>query len=545
MNSSAAFLNLRTISAVSGVTARYGAILLVGLLCGCFQTKDELTLEADGSGKVRIETRTSIPAEMLAGMGMGARMGASDAIVYLPMSESEAKKFFPGKAFTVTAKEEKVGESGRQLVVEAAFKDVNALLASPYARAHSLLFKVESGKLVLSALSGIEAAARFAEMKDEGGMLGAELSGLANLEKFKAELRSEFRVTLPNAVLASNGTKDGRSVTWIAERAKYTNGTEFAQQAGVVLEASCAADGLKMSPDFQPRLALQSFKDLQSGTIAAQGSAPDAKKVIAAAKFVPYALQVTRSLDLSGEGGSQENQAQLIGGVVLPREFAPQKWGAVKLEEVIDAKGNSLKRERDRGDFFPESRFNSLNEAEDEDKPAEAAEERKTVTLGFNPPDWKVKEIARIKGSIALQYLGGARHIVKLTNAVPTSWIKEVSKEAEYDFDPNQRALSSPSLPELGLTLNFQMGMAQSGFTMLMLQVGGKKAVLSEAQVFDAEGRPWPTFLQQQAFGDEGSCSIMVAGRPKAPLSLAFVATSVGADVEIPIVLEKVPVGRY
>src|ERR1041385_9262705 len=149
---------------------------------------------------------------MLAGMGMGARMGASDAIVYLPMSESEAKKFFPGKAFTVTAKEEKVGESGRQLVVEAAFKDVNALLASPYARAHSLLFKVESGKLVLSALSGIEAAVRFAEMKDEGGMLGAELSGLANLEKFKAELRSELGVTLPNAVLASNGTKDGRSV---------------------------------------------------------------------------------------------------------------------------------------------------------------------------------------------------------------------------------------------------------------------------------------------------------------------------------------------
>src|SRR6266404_4567297 len=40
-----------------------GAMLLVALLCGCFKTKDELTLEADGSGKVRIETRTSVPAE--------------------------------------------------------------------------------------------------------------------------------------------------------------------------------------------------------------------------------------------------------------------------------------------------------------------------------------------------------------------------------------------------------------------------------------------------------------------------------------------------
>src|SRR5882672_8935291 len=32
-------------------------------LCGCFKTKDELTVEADGSGVVRIETQTSIPPE--------------------------------------------------------------------------------------------------------------------------------------------------------------------------------------------------------------------------------------------------------------------------------------------------------------------------------------------------------------------------------------------------------------------------------------------------------------------------------------------------
>src|SRR5205823_7664862 len=142
--------------------------------------------------------------------------------------------------------------------------------------------------------------------------------------------------------------------------------------------------------------------------IASQGSAPDAKKVAAAAKFVPYALQVTRSLDLSGEGGSQENQAQLIGGVVLPREFAPQKWGAVKLEEVIDAKGNNLKMETGRDRVYPQPRFTGLSEDDDEDgdKPADTSEERQTVTLTFQPPDWKVKEIARIKGSISLQYLG-------------------------------------------------------------------------------------------------------------------------------------------
>ena len=60
----------------SGAVARLGTILLLALLCGCFKTKDELTLEADGSGKVRIETRTSIPAETLSGMGAGIRSRA-------------------------------------------------------------------------------------------------------------------------------------------------------------------------------------------------------------------------------------------------------------------------------------------------------------------------------------------------------------------------------------------------------------------------------------------------------------------------------------
>src|SRR5207237_9069560 len=135
-----------------------------------------------------------------------------------------------------------------------------------------------------------------------GGMFGAQVPGLAGLDKLKTELRSEFRVTLPNAVSASNGAQDGRNATWIAERAKYTNGIEFAQKAGAVLEASCAADGLKMSPVNPPRLALVSFKELEAGAIASQGSAPDAKKVAAAPKCVPYALQVTRSLDLRGDG---------------------------------------------------------------------------------------------------------------------------------------------------------------------------------------------------------------------------------------------------
>ena len=37
--------------------------------------------------------------------------------------------------------------------------------------------------------------------------------------------------------------------------------------------------------------------------------------------------------------------------------------------------------------------------------------------------------------------------------------------------------------------------------------------------------------------------TVTVAGRPKAPLSLALVTSGVGTSVNLPILLEKLPVG--
>lgn len=523
------------------------AVLLLVLLCGCFQAKDELTLEPDGSGKVRIETRVLIASEAISMMGTGMRMGANEPIICPPLSEADARRLFPAKDFKVTVKTEKAANDEQTVIVEASFKDVNALLNSPYGRAHALSLTVEAGKLVLKALSGVEAAARFSDMEGKGGLFGEQMP--EELLKRRNELRHEFRLTLPTNVTTASGPHEGRTITWIVDHTRQTNTTEFAQLAGRVLEASCSADALKIKPVTPARLALSSFNNAPSGTLAANTAGPDPEKVKSAAKFVPYALQVTRSLDLSGEGGANENQAQLFGAIVLPVEFAPQKWGELKLEEVVDAKGNNLKSEGDRADFFggnfagkPADEEIDANESE-----PKSNEERKPLTLRFQPPDWKVKEIGRIKASIALQYLGGAQQIIKLTNAVPAKWIHDVSKAQDFsdvELDADGRALSHPALPELGLTLNYQMGMAQKNFTTLMLQVGGKKSLLSDAQAYDSTGRPWPTFLQREMMGENDACSITVAGRPSPPLSLALLVTSVGADVEVPILLEKVPVGR-
>jgi hypothetical protein len=516
--------------------------LALVFLCGCFKTKDELTINMDGSGKVRIETRSSIPPELSEGMGMEARMGGG--VMYPPISETEARKFFPGKDFTVNVKQERADNGDITTIVEAEFKDVNTLLASPYGRAHQLLVKIENGTLVVKGVTGMEGLARFAEMKDDSGMGMGAMPGLANMQERKDEMRAEFRVTLPNAITTANGTREGKTAAWIVERAKCKDAAEFAQQLSVVSEARCPAEGLKMAPVTPPRLALLPFAELASGTGLDRGVAPDTNKIAAAVRFVPYGLFVTRSLDLSGGGGAQESAAQLIGAVVVPQEYAPQKWGEAKLDEATDAKGNDLKPSESVEDRMLSMRARySIVEGGDEEGTStnSPSEQRHVVALGFRPPDWKVNEIARIKGSVSLQYFGCGSQVVKLTNAVPANWIMDISTPMRGGgFNPAEKRLNSPKLTELGLSLSLQMGMAQSGMTILTLQVNGQQAALTDAQVFDADGKPWPTFLQQQDVGEQGACQIMVAGKPQPPLSLALVASGGGSAVEVPILLEHV-----
>lgn len=511
--------------------------LLIFTFSGCIKIKDELTIAADGSGQVRLETQLAQAGlqSLSQGLGMGM-MGNSDNALYPPVDESEIQKFFPAKDFTVTVKPEKDAHGVVTLVTVAAFKDINALLASPYGRAHQLSMNITNGSLVVRGITGLEATARFADAKDSEQM--RMVPGLADLRKQTNSMRDEFRITLPNAVSAANGTPAGNSAAWITDQSGYTNNLDFARQLSVVAEIKCPATGLKFTPVTPVRLGLQPFAELVAGVVDT-GTPVDTNKIVAAVQFVPCSLSVTRSLDLSGEGGSQPSSAQFSGAVLLPQELQPQKWGDPKLDEVTDAKGNDLKPADNDENRFSSRSFSSRFEGDDEDDTNQPSH---LVTMEFRAPDWKIKEIARIKGSIDLQYFGGSQ-VVKLTNAVPAAWIVDASKGAGsmMGMDRSEKNLQSETLAALGLDLSVQMGMTQPGVTMLMLVVKGKDASLLDAQVFDANGQPWPTQLQAQNFGGEsGMCQVIVAGKPQPPLSLGLQVSGHATTVTVPILVEHV-----
>ena len=527
--------------------------LLLICLTGCLQTKDELTLNADGSGKVRIETRTAAAgANSAAFAAIAAEMGGQGPSVYPPTSAAEAKKFFPGKDFVLTTKQTNAENGDSVTVIEVEFKDINALLASPYGRAHQLAVDLDKDGLSVKGGTGLETAARLAEVKDDTGMMG--MMGMmgatsGDLQKRAGEMRAEFRITLPNAVSSSNGTRDGKTADWTVERAKCKDAADFAQQLGLVAEAHCAADGLKFTPVTPARLALRPFAQLTPGVSASSAPALDTNKIAAAAKFVPYGLTVTRAVDLTGKSGMNQSQAQLIGAVMVPPEFTPQKWGRPSLQEATDAKGNNLKPKP-----AGEGEFNSMDfgdrysgqdaESDDEAATNTTADVRHVVTFSFHPPDWKVKEIGRVKGTVTLQYFSGAE-VVKLTNAIPSTWLMNMAQAMAGGggVDTAEKHLNSPRLGELGLEISVAEGMTQSGVTVLQLQIKGSKGALVDAQAFDAEGKPWPTIMQSEgaSMGDSGICQLMIAGSPKPPLSLAFLASGAGSSVEVPVMVEHVP----
>ena len=533
-------------------TKPFAAALLLLALCGCFKVKEELAIHPDGSGSVRIETEeVSSAAQLRANsfvMGMGSGGGRA---VFPPVSLAEARVFFPEPEFEVSAKEEAMTGGGKRSVITAAFKDVNALLSSRYAKAHQLSLKVDNGRLVFKARTGLENAIRYGTIEPDKQMRGLVPSGLDEARKKTNEMRAEFRVVLPGAAASPAGAAAGPGVTWVFEHSRCTNTEEYALRLGTLLEASCSAEGLKFSPATPARLGLLPFADLAEGGIGAAARAVDAPKVLAAARFVPHTLTVTRSISLSGDSGGGESRAILSGVVVAPKELAPPRWGRARLTEVVDAKGNSLlsENQRQRGGSWsssesPMEMSDDEEAAEEGAKPKKPADASQPVRLEFRAPEWKVKEIARVRGVQPLHYPGPGQ-VIKLAGVVGEKTILDTSARGARPFNPEERglgAIKNEPLRAAGMELRLVEAVAYFGVASIRLAVKGKTSVLLDAQVFDADGRPWPTECQRRDVGEDDAFTLLVPGRPKAPLSLAVLASSQDTTVEVPLVLDRVPV---
>jgi hypothetical protein len=529
-------------------------LLLAALLCGCLDVDDRLEIAPDGSGKVRLEVRSAVPEALGSAfeMALPFRGEGTGGLMYPPTSEAEARKLFPGQEFTVTASEKAEGD-GRTLAIEASFKDINGLLASPYGRAHQLALKLDGGVLVLRALGGASAVGQASTMKAEGAMAGMLPTSMGELEISKSSMKFKFHVTLPNTVTGSTGTNDGRAASWVVVRAACKDDEEFATKLGAVLQARCPADGVSFVPLTPPRLALGRFDAIEAGLYPGARPLPDTNRLAADVKVVPNTLAVTRVLDLSGDGG-EASQAHLSGTVIVPAALAPARWGAVRFIEVLDANGVSLAPKEDedamsrfRGAFGRYGSFGGNADGENEeagsDKARPAGDVRHEIAISFLVPAWKVKSIRSLQAAVPMHYLSGSE-VVKLTNAVPASLVLDMANRRSFGLRRDEGGGGEhPRLAELGLAVRVGGAMAQANMTAITLEISGGERALVDAQIYDADGRAWPTTLgeQDQTEAGERMVQLAVMGRPKPPFSLALAWSGTEATFDAPVRLENIP----
>src|ERR1051325_10786429 len=290
-------------------------------LCGCLDYTDKVTINPDGSGVVQVEARTTAPMEMFDMLSMGV-MSEDNTTPFPPLTKRAAVKLFPAKDFEVSVADKSGDSETNHVVVEAKFKDIAALLNSPYAARRALSLKIEGDKLVFKAKSGFEWG-QGQSIEDFVGNMQNMFSAGQNVDT-NGLVRFQFEVVLPGAVAESSGAaQSGNSAKWVVDKSKL-DPKQMIAKMDEALRATCPAAGIKFKPVAPIRLALENFNDLPTNAVKATATI-DAEKVKAAAKFVPYSMHVTRTLDLSGAGGSggQENAAVFTGAIILPAALTP------------------------------------------------------------------------------------------------------------------------------------------------------------------------------------------------------------------------------
>jgi hypothetical protein len=535
---------------------------LACLAAGCLEIKEHLTIRADGSGTLALEVHSAFTPE---DARKHAHLGHSGEgrIVFPPLTKDHAMKLFPGDAFAVDATEGS-GKDGRPtMLVKVTFKDVNALLAGPYGEAHALALWRDGEQLRFAARPGLLQAVLFSD-SDKTEFFGRTKPRLFQALKSKNQMRAELTVTLPNAVDSSNGKVAKASATRRVLRSEAKDADALIKLCMEPLLATCPAAGIRFAPVTPPRLGLLPFDELKAGPAQGVPTPPDPAKVVAAARFVPHMLKTAHSFYLPGREPAPEERkksgerlheaaADLVGTIELPKALAPDHWGQVQIDEVADDAGMDLKFGQEERRHLRRTRSGWDRTVEREASRATDAAVRHPLWLRFRPPGPKAKRIARLRGSVELEYFDDYQ-VVKLPNAIPQDWVGRRDKDGRrVGGGGGPKKLDPPLLRQWGIEISVlraeQEAMRPSRrerrkttFWFHVNAAAGARVLAFE--VFDARGMAWPKIpWHLDMLGRVDSDHFAVPGAPEPPFSLALLVSARSVKARVPIRLQNLPLG--
>jgi hypothetical protein len=294
---------------------------------------------------------------------------------------------------------------------------------------------------------------------------------------------------------------------------------------------------MTFSPNTPPRLALDNFEQLHERKIAGEET-PSRDEIINAITFSPYKMVIQRSFDISGEGYSDiENYGYLTGVIKIPKQLAPPKWGEETLLEITDDLGNSL-MPSDKDESYSYRRYSRRVMYEEQRSEQEKYKQQQPVSFFFNAPDRDAQAIASVKGEIEVTYFSGSQ-VVKLDKAIEKNAVLDMESlmkgETETFPDSKEKRLTHSGLADNELDISLEDVMVWGDGLMISFRFEENDPLISQIQVFDTQGQPWPT-LYFPGFEND----VIVLGDPEFPLSLALLARSGGNSVKVPIELSNI-----
>jgi len=495
-------------------TAFIAMIFTALALCACFDVKEHLVIHPDGSGSLSIEVKTDSDLyEVTADLGSD-RWLSEARLNYPPTSMESMKVLFPGESFVI----EKAPDDKTTLKARVKFKDISAILNSPYAAVKSMDLSVDQGRLHMRTRTGFDgmAACRMADKLKNHPQFGPMMTEMCANTDDAAYL---FQVTLPAEAESQKGDAAGTKVTW-----NFSNGQAESADPDftAVIHASCSAKDIEFAPRGAARIDLRHFSALVSGKTHLRADLPSAADYRGQLRFQPLELLVTNSFAYTASP-ILTNRASLAGVITVPADLAPDQWGPVRLLKARDSDGTDLlfpvkkgpeSAESQNPDWFDAGKVNS----------AESDQVHHPVTLQFRPPAWNSKAISLLSAKLDLVFYS-SESIVKIENAVPENIIRDQTRPDSVEAGHRKsKRIIAPELEDAGIELFVEDAVDMGMALMVLVKTRAPHAVIEAIGFFDRQGQPLPGIVSdsQSEWGDDrqGFMAIL-PGRPDPPLSMA------------------------
>ncbi|TVR45146.1 MAG: hypothetical protein EA402_04950 [Planctomycetota bacterium] len=496
---------------------------------GCASVEDTLTIHADGSWSVELEVGSPMSQHQRqqALMAAGHLRRGETLPIYPPLTPQEARNLFPDQAVQISPQPPKHSEANLKARFVIRGEQLSQLLDSPYAQQRQLRLEATEAGTELSytdpmqTIIGLLAIDPEAEQDQHMSWYSELLEGAI---KHRQHWRSTQRVILPGGQSPDAWASSADGVlSW--ELAGNAEDGSFDKDR-FLMPRRARGDALEVEiPSPTTRLGQGAFADLPTGLAGGSAQAVDEEGLKAQARWLPQRLEVTRSFNYSGERQHRRDGTQFHALLLLPPQLEPSSWGELTINQALANDGSDV-TVADRN--FSRGHSSYFGGGRNRGPLENFAYHQYHSSFGVVPRGADGLSSIEVEATLTFP---GAPHVVKAEHLIPADEILEANHSAGRSWSSQDR-VAFPGLDDYGIGLRYLRAERQQTGYQIEARLADSNGRIIGLQVFDAEGRPWPSMVNPYQHSSS-TLYYITLGHPQPPLSIALMVDGGGAKITL------------